>query len=303
MPAKVTMTLGAPASGKSTWAKEQVALDETGMTKRVNKDDLRMMLDLGEYSTENEHFVIKVRNFIVQRAIANGLHIIVDDCNLNPKNIRDIRKIAGPNVPVEIKSFLHVPLEELIARNEARRANPLEVAVPKVVIEGMLSEWDKKWSKMSNEVEVGPEAEPAGWNPILPSCIIVDLDGTLAHNNHGRSFYDFSAVDKDDVDEVVKDLVNMYFDKVDVIIFSGRDDSCFDITEKWLAENDIRFNAMYMRVTGDRRNDAIVKRELFEAHIRNEYNVECVIDDRDQVVRMWREDLGLKVLQVAYGDF
>ena len=34
----------------------------------------------------------------------------------------------------------------------------------------------------------------------------------------------------------------------------------------------------------------------------SQYDVEFVLDDRDRVVKMWR-DRGLKVLQVAEGDF
>lgn len=57
-----------------------------------------------------------------------------------------------------------------------------------------------------------------------------------------------------------------------------------------------------MRPEGDIRKDSIVKRELFEKYVRPYYNIEFVLDDRNQVVEMWRS-LGLKCLQVAEGDF
>lgn len=57
-----------------------------------------------------------------------------------------------------------------------------------------------------------------------------------------------------------------------------------------------------MRPAGDHRRDAIVKRELFDLHIRHQYRVTHVLDDRTQVVQMWRA-LGLTCLQVADGDF
>ena len=47
------MTKGLPASGKSTWAKLEVARSK-GKTKRINKDDLRDMIDAGTWSKENE---------------------------------------------------------------------------------------------------------------------------------------------------------------------------------------------------------------------------------------------------------
>ena len=49
---KLIMTKGLPASGKSTWAKQY--LDDNPGTKRVNKDDLRAMLDNGKWSKRNE---------------------------------------------------------------------------------------------------------------------------------------------------------------------------------------------------------------------------------------------------------
>jgi len=57
-----------------------------------------------------------------------------------------------------------------------------------------------------------------------------------------------------------------------------------------------------MRKTGDSRKDSIVKREIFEEHIKGKYRIQFVLDDRNQVVEMWRQ-LGLTCLQVAEGDF
>ena len=57
-----------------------------------------------------------------------------------------------------------------------------------------------------------------------------------------------------------------------------------------------------MRKKGDHRKDSIVKKELYEEHIKNRYEVLCVFDDRNQVVDMWREE-GLLCCQVYYGDF
>lgn len=57
-----------------------------------------------------------------------------------------------------------------------------------------------------------------------------------------------------------------------------------------------------MRKTGDFRNDAIVKSEIFDREFRGKWNIVCCIDDRDRVVKKYR-DMGLTVLQCAYGDF
>ena len=57
-----------------------------------------------------------------------------------------------------------------------------------------------------------------------------------------------------------------------------------------------------MREEGDRRKDNIVKYEIFNKFIRDKYCVNYVLDDRNQVVEMWRK-LGLRTLQVADGNF
>jgi uncharacterized HAD superfamily protein len=134
-----------------------------------------------------------------------------------------------------------------------------------------------------------------------PTAIIVDIDGTLAHM-HGRSPYDPTKYHTDTVDEVIKEIVNLYNQSIDVIVVSGRDDIYQEVTEKWLQDNDIHYSYIYMRKAGDKRNDAVIKRELYEQHIKPQYEIRFVLDDRNRVVEMWRSE-GLKVLQVAEGDF
>lgn len=83
----------------------------------------------------------------------------------------------------------------------------------------------------------------------------------------------------------------------------GRTGTCYDLTRSWIVEHvGIADPELYMRAEHDRRKDAVVKREMFETHLTGQ-DVLCAIDDRDQVVRMWRDELGLTCLQVADGDF
>jgi hypothetical protein len=53
---------------------------------------------------------------------------------------------------------------------------------------------------------------------------------------------------------------------------------------------------------GHKLPDFRVKYDLFSEYIRDKYSVKFVLDDRQQVVDMWRR-LGLKCLQVQAGDF
>jgi len=56
-----------------------------------------------------------------------------------------------------------------------------------------------------------------------------------------------------------------------------------------------------MRKHGDYRPDDIVKKEMYDAFIKDQYNVLGVFDDRLKVVRMW-EGLGLWVFNCNQGN-
>lgn len=300
---KLIMTRGLPASGKSTWAKEQV-IASGGRTKRVNKDDLRAMIDNSVWSKQNEKNVLAVRDYITKHYLLLGNDVIVDDTNLTPNHEKRLSEIAGETGAIfEIKSFLDVPLATCIIRN-AQRVNP----VPETAIRSMYKSFVKPKAKIADYVK-------PPYNPDLPNCIIVDIDGTVAHMN-GRSPYDYNLVNTDIVDENVANIVRRYAQRdimemtpdTYIIIVSGRDDTCKDETLKWLADNHIPFDEFYMRdhtlvdEKGNKLDDTIIKKNIYEDMIKPRFNVRFVLDDRDRVVKMWREQ-GLKVLQVAEGDF
>ncbi len=146
----------------------------------------------------------------------------------------------------------------------------------------------------------------------LPKCILVDIDGTIADKNT-RHPHDLTRVIEDTPKWAIVDLVKRLSHDFTIIFVTGRDEVCRDQTEHWL---EIMFNQtfidgfnglgdihLFMRKRKDQRKDAFVKRELFEENILGKFYVEFVIDDRNQVVDMWRKELNLTCLQVDYGDF
>lgn len=138
----------------------------------------------------------------------------------------------------------------------------------------------------------------------MQKIVICDIDGTLAKMN-GRSPFDWSRVGEDDINPPVVSLVkllNSCESPFEVIIFSGRDEVCRKQTELWLLYNGIHYKELHMRPEGDNRADTIIKKELYDKHIKDKYHVEFVLDDRNSVVKMWR-DLGLHCFQVAEGNF
>lgn len=132
----------------------------------------------------------------------------------------------------------------------------------------------------------------------LPKACIFDLDGTLALIG-SRNPYDASKCHTDEINTVVKNIINSY----DIAIgCTGRPDIYREPTEKWLNDNEIKYKTLLMRPTSNKTPDSIMKYHLFDKHIRNNYNVTLVLEDRSNVVRMWRS-LGLTTFQVGFGDF
>lgn len=147
----------------------------------------------------------------------------------------------------------------------------------------------------------GTQLNPLVFNKSLPDCVIFDLDGTLACIGD-RSPYAGQECMKDLPNWSVITLNKWVPEKTHIIIFSGRNESARKPTLEWLDKYGINFNGLYLRKDGDFRKDNVIKREMFNAYIKGKYNVTFAVDDRNQVVELWRE-LGITTLQVNAGDF
>lgn len=91
-----------------------------------------------------------------------------------------------------------------------------------------------------------------------------------------------------------------------IICVSGRPEDYQNETVEWLAKYEVPYKHLFMRRGGDGREDFIVKREIADTLPLDQ--IAMVIDDRDQVVKMWRElkvekGLDYHVFQVADGNF
>jgi predicted kinase len=280
---RVLVLVGLPASGKSTFA-NNLLLAEPGCWVRSNKDALRAMAHASHWSKGNEKFILRLRDQIILMAMADGKNIIVDDTNFG-KHIDQIKELVKGEAIVEVNdSFLKVPLEECIRRDALR---------PQPVGKGVIMQMYRKYVQVLTL--------PPVHDPNLADAIIVDMDGTLSLLN-GRNPYDAFTCDQDLPNQPVLDTVLLWQRSIKVIILSGRMDDCKLQTEKWLAQYGVKPTAIFMRATGDQRKDSIIKQEIFDREVLNKYNVKFILDDRQQVVDMWRS-LGLTVFQVAEGDF
>ena len=98
--------------------------------------------------------------------------------------------------------------------------------------------------------------------------------------------------------------------------FKGQEyPDCCSLTDAWLeyqlneifqaldGRSIIGDRSLYMRPADDYRKDDEVKYEMYKEHVDDKYFIHYVLDDRNQVVDMWRDKCNLTCFQVAPGDF
>lgn len=149
------------------------------------------------------------------------------------------------------------------------------------------------------------------------SIIICDIDGTIADCEHRRHYITTKPKDHDAFYAGVRDdkpignvivlllsLLERDYAPPSVTFVTGRPERIRKDTEWWLAEYLHLYPEhyqMFMRKDRDYRQDYLVKQDILDKHI-DKSKVWVVLDDRDQVVQMWRRN-GLTCLQVAEGNF
>jgi hypothetical protein len=239
-----------------------------------------------------------VRKDLLKRLIASGVDtVIVDNTNLRVATVRELEHVTaecGANFVV-MDDFLNVPVDECVRRDSLRDVPVGEAVIRKMARQATkLSPWIYTVEKFTSVVT----------DNRLPSCIIFDVDGTLAHKHPDRDIYDGSLAHLDSPDvRVVAYAKSLLADPdVQVVIMSGRGEEHRDVTQAWITTHVGAGLPMFMRPEGDSRRDSIVKRELLEREILPRWNPIHAVDDRNQVVNMWRQS-GIPVWQVADGDF
>jgi hypothetical protein len=143
--------------------------------------------------------------------------------------------------------------------------------------------------------------------------VLFDLDGTIADIKHRRPFLEQSSPDWKSFNKLIGDdkpnlpLVELYktlwkSGEYEMLILTGRNEEYRALTEQWLVWNEIPFSTLLMRADNDFRTDHIVKEEMLHSLQSSGKKILFVVDDRKQVVDMWRRN-GLTCLQCDYGDF
>jgi predicted kinase len=311
---KLVITRGIPGCGKSTWAAQWVAEDPEHRAE-ANRDHLRAMMHRGWGGHDTEQLVTVSQHAMIEQLLRRGVSVVCSDTNLPQRHARDLATIAmRAGAGFDVMDMTHVPLETCLERN-ARRTDKAPVLEAYIRAQHQKYVAPLKGERMPWPAEPVTSHLPDLYVPVLgtPRCLLVDIDGTTALKS-ARDIHDLSRVHEDSPNMPVVELVHMIYDankdkpedeQVHIVFMTGREgtDACRAVTKAWLDRHFEMPYTLYMRPAGDYRKDAVVKKELFDKHIRYLYTVFLSLDDRDQVVRMWREALGLTCLQVAYGAF
>lgn len=113
----LTITVGLPGSGKSTWAKQQPGV-------RVNRDDLRAMLVAGPWPHGDraaEDMCTVAQHAQISALLGAGIDVICDDTNLRPDVVRALTDLAErAGAVVRVVDLTGVPVEECIRRDALR---------------------------------------------------------------------------------------------------------------------------------------------------------------------------------------
>lgn len=301
---KLLILVGAPGSGKSTFARYFLRTEDNWI--RVNRDDFRLMqfgdsLMIPFY----EERISKMVEASVLTLLKSDTNVIIDATNTSLRTIQDMIHTYTEYADISFKVF-DLPVDELVKRCDKRYEETGKFISKSVVernvanLKHTLEKFD--FAPIPRKVQVATSSY-ATQDKNLPKAVICDLDGTLSLLN-GRDPYNAATCDNDLLNEPVAATLKMAKQRgYQVILLSGREDKFREPTVRFLDKHQIGYDLLLMRTSNDFRKDNIIKRELFEGEIQGKYFVEFLLDDRNQVVDMWRKDLHLPCFQVNYGDF
>lgn len=145
----------------------------------------------------------------------------------------------------------------------------------------------------------GPLGETDAMSESGREAVIVDLDGTLCDTSaivhlvqgEERDFAAFHAASADAPvdDEVAAAVRSAHENGRAVLVVTSREFVWRDLTLDWLAQHEVPYDELVMRVVGDYRPDDVVKAEMLETLRSDGYEPVEAWEDSPDVVALWRE--------------
>lgn len=299
MKPKLTVLVGPPCSGKSTYAADLIrAWGEPQILTSVyiNQDS----------QGKDEHFVL------FKQALNANENIVLDRMNFNKQQRQKYIEIA------EFKGYeteiivLHESKDTCIKRGMNRLETEHHGTIN--TKEDLYSAVNFFFSHYERPTE--DEADTVTFKypekAIKLRAVVCDIDGTAAKIDHRLHYVQgpgkrdwksfFKEMNKDEVNFWCRNILQGLQKDHIIVMCSGRPDSYREVTETWLKEHKFKYDQLFMRPRDDHRDDSLIKEILLDFEILTRYDVEFTIDDRKRVVDMWRRR-GLTCLACAEGEF
>lgn len=146
----------------------------------------------------------------------------------------------------------------------------------------------------------------------MPKAFFFDIDGTLANGEHRlchirKSPKDWSAyfaglADDSLITPVAEVCCALHRSGGTIVYITGRPAEHISTTFEWIKRHNLPSGPIYHRMSGDYRDDNIVKIELLKEAEKDGLEPVLIFDDRKRVVLAAR-GAGYTVAQVAEGDY
>lgn len=253
-----------------------------------------------------------------EQALSEGKHIIVDRMNFDKKQrAKYLEPARAKGYSTEIV-VIHEALKTCYERIQKRTDHETikDAATGRKVLHFFFTHYERPTPDEADNIQF---RYPVGDKP---RAIVCDLDGTLCNVEHRRHFVRregkkdwrsfFEGLSEDAVNQWCADILDAMCDQYEIVYASGRGDEYEKLTREWLKRKgldeyrlrngDWKPAALYMRQRGDHRQDYIVKEIILDFEILTRYEPVFFIDDRKQVVDMWRRR-GYTVLHCDDGEF
>lgn len=285
---KLTLLVGPPGSGKSSYARKNFGIFATDY---ISQDDQGK-------EGHKEKF---------NKALLDKRDIVVDRMNFSKEQRQRYllpAKEAGYTTEIYI---LHESYETCFTRCSERTEHP--TIKDSKTASKVLDFFFKKYERVTDdEADTVTRKWPEGFKR---DAIICDLDGTLCNINHRLRFVKqekkdwkgfFERMNLDLVNPWCQELLQKFSENYAIVLASGRPDDYKRITRCWIEEHGIDSTNLYMRRRGDFRPDDVVKEIILDFEILTRFEPYFFIDDRQNVVDLWRRR-GYTCLQCDKGDF
>lgn len=299
---QLLILVGAPGSGKSTFAKYYIRTEENWM--RLCRDDFRTMhFTYSNLPSYEESLITEMIDSSIETLLRRRCNVLLDATHCRADYINHYIEKFNHLADISFKIF------EADIATIAERCDKRNKETGKFIPVNVQKRYIKDLEELKKTFDFSPRplqdnrVQAIQQDSSLPKAIICDLDGTLALMNN-RNPFDASTCDEDELNTPVSNTLKVFAKEgYRILLVSGREERFKEPTLRFLQKHEIPYHQLWMRQSKDFRKDAVIKKEIFEAKIKDKYYIEFVLDDRDQVVDLWRKELKLPCFQVNYGSF